>query len=122
VISEAQKRENDRIISGSINHTKVWQIKKRYQGIIKKKSKKFFKNRFHDSYNSKYIPHKFNAFFIEKVDRMLNQNKYCKFGYDTLKLAKVRPIHNKGGKHEISNYRSISNFARFFFLILWEPG
>jgi hypothetical protein len=36
VISEAQKGENDRIISRSINHTKaLWQILKRNLGIIK---------------------------------------------------------------------------------------
>jgi hypothetical protein len=31
-----------------------------------------------------YICHQFNAFLIEKVDRMLNQNKDCKFGHDTV--------------------------------------
>jgi hypothetical protein len=51
VISEAWGKENDRIISRSLNHTKA-NNKKRFRESSKNKSKHFFKNRVHDSYKS----------------------------------------------------------------------
>jgi hypothetical protein len=55
VISEVQKRENDRIISRPINHTEaLWQMikKESIRELSKTKSKHFFKNRLHDRYKS----------------------------------------------------------------------
>jgi hypothetical protein len=57
VTSEAWERENDRIISRPINHTKA-NNKKGIRDISTNKSKQFFKNRFHDSYKfAVYICH-----------------------------------------------------------------
>jgi hypothetical protein len=67
VISEVQKRENDRIILRSMNHTKVlWQI-------IKKETGNCYKTNQNVSLeigsklatNSQYISYQFNAFFVE---------------------------------------------------------
>jgi hypothetical protein len=73
--------------------TNYFKVNNPYQGIMannkkgirvlsKNKSKHFFKNRLHDNYKSSV--HQLNAFFVGNVDRVLNQNKDCKFGHDTV--------------------------------------
>jgi hypothetical protein len=67
VISEARKRENDRIILRSKNHTKsLWQIIKKEVGNSQKADPNISSEIGSISVsNPQYISHQFNAFFIE---------------------------------------------------------
>jgi hypothetical protein len=64
-ILEAWKRENDRIISRSINHTKaLWQITKKKLGNYQKINQNIsLKISPMIVTNPEYISHQFNAFF-----------------------------------------------------------
>jgi hypothetical protein len=86
VILEARKRENDIIISRSINRDKT------LQQIVKKELWNYQKTNQNVSLKTcsvivtylQYISHQFYAFFLENMDRTLNQNKDCKFCHDTV--------------------------------------
>jgi hypothetical protein len=90
VISEARKRENDRIVSRSVNHTKeLWQIMKKESGNYQKTNQNISSkivSMIVIVTNPQYIPHEPNAFFflVEIVDKMLNENKGYNFGHDTV--------------------------------------
>jgi hypothetical protein len=72
MILEAWKRENDRIISRSINHTKaLWQIIKKISELSKNKQSISLKTG-SMILNKSTISNQFNAFFIENVERTLN--------------------------------------------------
>jgi hypothetical protein len=55
--------------------------KKGIRELSKNKSKHFFKTRLHPQYIYQF---KVFFFFVENVDRMLNQNKGCNFGDETV--------------------------------------
>jgi hypothetical protein len=82
VISEARIRENGRIISRSMNHTKAsWQIINKESGNCHKTNRNISLEIGSKLVtNPQYISYQFNAFFVESVDRMINQKKDCKYG------------------------------------------
>jgi hypothetical protein len=92
VISEAQKRENDRIILRSTKLTNtLWQIIKKESGNCHKINQNISLEMGSLLVtNPQIIPYQFNVFFVDNLDRMINLNKDCIYGY----VLASNTIHN----------------------------
>jgi hypothetical protein len=76
------------IISKSVNHTKeLWKIMKKESGNYQKTNQNMSSkivSMIVIVTNPQYIPQELNSFFVENVDKMLNENNGYNFGHDTV--------------------------------------